>query len=281
MEISIANQRILVFKPQFTFDEASAKAWEKKVNVFDTISKVGSVFNRPKDEDFDVIYKEFRYQPFWHVIAKARYVYDRENDYQTATAGPEVKAVTYDNKDFEVTNGHIHIKVTEHCVQEEQNEVIIDGVTGKNNPDLKKYLSLSPQEVNGDIEKVVEKDSILVPPQTRVSTIMREALAKMIKGIQADKINEETLEVPCVDLYYHPFYAFQYHWISKNKDAILEIDGLTGEVKGGSRLFKEYIGIVINRNFLFDLGADAAGMLIPGGSIAVKMVKRVMDTRKS
>jgi tRNA nucleotidyltransferase/poly(A) polymerase len=37
----------------------------------------------------------------------------------------------------------------------------------------------------------------------------------------------------------------------------------------GNRTFNEYLGKVLDINFLFDVGADAAGILIPGGSIAV------------
>jgi hypothetical protein len=281
MDITIADQRILLFDNQITFEDAEHKAWEKKMSVFDTFSQVGSFLSRPKDEDFEVVYKELRYQPFWHVNAKAKYVYDRNSEYQIATGGPEVKSVTFESKEFEVINGHMHASVTEHCIQEEQDEVFIDGVTGKNNPELKKYLSLSPRQAKGDLGKEVSKDAILVPPQTRVSAIMREALSKMIKGIQADKILEETIEVPCVDLYYHPIYAFQYKWRSKNKEAILEMDGLTGEIRSGNRVFREYIGKVLDQNFLFDLGADAAGLLIPGGSIAVKVAKKYIDNRKN
>lgn len=40
------------------------------------------------------------------------------------------------------------------------------------------------------------------------------------------------------------------------------------------------ITVTDQRVLLFDLGADAAGMLIPGGNIAVKIAKKYIDTRK-
>jgi len=109
---------------------------------------------------------------------------------------------------------------------------------------------------------------------------MRDSLAKMIKGIQADTILAEQVEVVCVDLYYRPIYAFKYTWASKNKEAILEVDGLTGEIRQGKRVFKEYMGKILDQDFLFDVGADALGMFVPGGSIAMKAAKKYMDTRK-
>lgn len=178
-----------------------------------------------------------------------------------------------------MTNHHFHLAVTEHCIQEEHEEVFVDGVTGKSIPELSKYLSRTPKVIEGELEKIVSPGSILVPPQARVSAIMRDSLAKMIKGIQADTILEEKVEVACVDLYYRPVFAFQYRWKSKGKEAIAEVDGLTGEISAGNRVFREYMGKVLSRDFLFDVGADAAGMLIPGGSIAVKVAKKYIDTR--
>jgi len=279
MEIHVADQRILLFSDQVTPEDAKATAWDKKVSAFDAVSKVASFFSRAPDNDFELVYQEHRYQPFWHVAAKSRYVYDRTADYQVPGSGSEVKSLTLDGKDYDIKSGHYHLSVMEHCVSEEQEEVLIDGVTGKNNPELSKYLSLSPKEIKGQLDKSVVKNSIIVPPQARVSAIMRETLSKMITGIQADKILEENVEVTCIDLYYHPVYAFQFKWLSKNKEAIIEVDGLTGEVRSGNRTFSEYLGRVLDQNFLFDLGADAAGMFIPGGSIAVKVAKKYIDSK--
>jgi hypothetical protein len=281
MEIVVADQRIFLIGDQVTFQYAEAKAWEKKIVAFDTMSKVGSFLSHPKDEDFELVYREHRYQPFWHVIAQARNIYDRNTEYQVKIGGSEVKSVTCLSKKYEITKGHIYLPVTEHCIQEEEDEVFVDAVTGKNQPKLSDYLSFSPKQVSGKLEKIVHKESILVPPQMRVSAIMRDMFSKMIKGIQADNIQEETIKVPLIDLYYHPIYAFQYKWKSKGKEGIVEIDALTGGVKGGNKIFREYLGKVLDQDFLFDLGADAAGLLFPGGSIVVKAAKKYIDIRKA
>lgn len=280
MKIDVAKQRILLLKDQVTLSVAEKKAWEKKANAFDALSKVTGFFSRPKDDDFELTYSEHRYQPFWHVAANAKYVYDRNATYQVSVGGKEVKSVTVLGTDYQETNGHIHMPVTEHCTQEEHEVVFIDGVTGKNLAELAEYVKKPADEVKGKIETMVAKDSILVPPQARVSAIMRDALAKMIKGIQADTILEEHVEVSSVDLYYRPVYAFQFHWKSKGKDAIVEIDGVTGNVSSGSRIFREYLGKVLDTDFLFDIGADAAGIFIPGGSIAVKAARKYITSKK-
>jgi hypothetical protein len=281
MEIKVADQRILLFNTEISSKDATQKAWQKKMVSFDALSKMTSFLSRPKDEDFELVYEEHRYQPFWHVVAKARYVYDRSTKYQVNANGNEVRGITLQKTNYEVTNGHFHLDVVEHCTQEEQNEVLVDGVTGAVQTNLSQYLTLSPTVVKGKLEKLIPKNSILVPPQARISGIMRDSLSKMIKGIQADTILEEQVEVTCVDLYYRPIYEFQFRWKSKNKDAIVEVDGVTGEIASGHRTFNEYLGKVLDQNFLFDVGADAAGLLIPGGSIAVKVAKRYIDNKKS
>lgn len=280
MKIDVAKQKIVLLKDQVTQADAEKKAWEKKSNAFDAISKVTGFFSRPKDEDFELTYSEHRYQPFWHVVANAKYVYDRNSTYQISVGGKEVRAVTLLDNDYQETNGHIHVPVVEHCTQEEHEEVYVDGVSGKNETDLSGYVKKPGDEVKGKLEKLVPKGSILVPPTARVSAIMRDALSKMIKGIQADKILEEHVEVTTVDLYYRPVFAFQYRWKSKGKDGILEVDGITGNISSGNRIFSEYLGKVLDTDFLFDIGADAAGMFIPGGSIVVKAARKYIVTKK-
>lgn len=279
IQIEVANQRILLLKDNLSPQQAKDIAWQKKLSAFDAFSKVTSFLSKPKDEDFSLTYSEHRYEPFWHVIAKALYEYTRTTNYQIPSSGKEVKAVTVHETKYDVLNGHIHVPVLEYCLQEERNEKLLDGITGKDAPNLRQYLTMSPVEVAGQLKDEVSADSILIPPQARISAIMREALSKMITGIQADTILREEVEVSQIDLYYRPVYAFKYAWASKQKEGIIEVDGLTGEFRAGSRVFAEYLGKVLDQSFLFDIGADAVGMFVPGGGIAIKAAKKYIDTR--
>lgn len=278
MDITIADQRILLLDVQIDRESAGKIAWDKRIDAFGALNKVSSFLAKPKDDDFELVYQELRYQPFWHVIAKARYVYDRSAKYQVPVSSSAVRSVTCFAADFESDNGHFHLPVVEHCVQQEEEQVFVDGINGQTDSTFAGYLAYSPKHITGNLADAVA-NAIIVPPQSRVSAIMRDALAKMIKGIQADTILEERVEVPTVDLYYRPVYAFQYRWISKGREAITEVDAVSGKVGTGSRLFKEYMGKILDQNFLFDVGADAAGMLIPGGSIAVKVAKKYLDNK--
>ena len=281
MDLKIATERILIIKDQFTPAEAEEKAQAKKMDAFGTLNKFTGLFSRPVENDFEIIYKEHRYQPFWHIASKAKYVYDRNSHYQYDIKGEEVKTVTVEGKDFEVANGHLHIPVLEHCKQDLLEEVLIDGVSGAKQKSLKDYTLKDAAVVDSEkLSETAGKEAVVVPPQARVSGIIREMLAQMIQGIQADKIFEENIEITCIDLYYRPVYSFQFLWKSKNKKAILEVDGVTGETSAGTRTFSEYLGKALDRDFLFDIGADAAGMFIPGGSIAVKAAKKIIDNKR-
>ncbi|MEO5579519.1 MAG: hypothetical protein ABIR58_02605 [Gemmatimonadaceae bacterium] len=279
MQIAVANQRILLLRDRLSPQQAKDLAWQKKLGAFDTLSKMTSFLSKPKDEDFSLTYGEHRYEPFWHVISSARYEYTRTTNYQIASSGKEVRTATIHDTKYDVLNGHIHVPALEYCLQEERDEKIIDGITGKDAPHLQPLLTMAPAEVTGQLKDEVDTDAILVPPQARISAIMRDSLSKMITGIQADTILQEDVEVSCVDLYYRPVYAFKYSWISKQKEAIIEIDGLTGEFRAGTRIFAEYFGKVLDQAFLFDIGADAVGMFVPGGGIAVKAAKKYIDAR--
>ena len=280
MDFSIADQRALVFKIKIPFAEAESLAWTKKIDAFGTVDKFTSFLTKPKDDDFQVLYKEHRYVPFWHVLAHAHYVYDRTTHHHWPVSDPEVKSITLENRDYPATDGHIVIDVLEHSEQSQHEEVFMEGISGDKSDSLSHYLDFAAEVVSGDINTLVEPGAIIVPPKARASAIVRETLAKTIKGIQADKIFEETIELKNIDLYYRPIYAFQYRWGSKAKEAIVEIDGLTGKVSFGQKTFKEYLGKTLDQSFLFDIGADVAGSLIPGGSIAVKLVKKAIDSHK-
>jgi len=279
MQIEVANQRILLLKDQLSGEQAKDIAWQKKLGAFNTLAKVTSFLSKPKDEDFALTYSEHRYEPFWHVISTARYEYTRTTNYQVPSSGKEVKTVTLHDTKYDVMNGHIHVPVLEYCLQEERDEKVLDGITGKDAPKMQQYLTMTPTEITGQLKDEVDADAILIPPQARISAIMRDSLSKMITGIQADTIIEEKVEVSRVDLYYRPVYAFKYSWTSKQKEAIIEIDGLTGEFRAGSRVFTEYLGKALDQSFLFDIGADAVGIFVPGGSIAVKAAKKYIEGR--
>lgn len=280
MEISVAEERILLLKEQLSAAEAEEIAWKRKSDAFGAIQKMTSFLNRPKEDDFELAYKEHRYEPFWHIAATAKYIYDRKTQHQWPATGTEVTTLTLENKKYDVQNGHITVSVIEHCNQEERQEIFVEGLSGTQQPTLGSYLKFSSTEMGkSDLEKL-SQSSVVVPPKARASALVREIASKMIHSIQADQIFEEGVEFQHVDLYYRPVFAFKYRWGSKNKEAVVEVDGLTSQVEFSQKSFQHFVGKVLDYDFLFDVGSDAAGMFLPGGSIAVKLAKKYIDVKR-
>jgi hypothetical protein len=275
MEITVAEERAWLLKEQLTMDHAEGRAWSRKMDAFGKVAKVTSMLQRPKDDDFQLIYKEHRYEPFWHIIGNARYIYERNRQYNLAVGGPMVQQVTINNTDFIAKNGVISLSGLEHCRELYQEDVIIEGITGQPRPELTTYFKYEKVEIPKDqLDEFAPAGVVVVPPQAKSSAIVHTILAKMVKSLEADKIIEDRVTVETVDLYYHPVYAFQYRWLSKDKEAVLEYDGLTGELRSNGQIFRQYVGKMLDPAFLFDIGVDTVDLLVPGGGIAVKLARK-------
>jgi len=275
MEMSIADERAFLFQEQLTMDQAEGRAWGQKVAAFGSVEKVTSFIRRPKDDDFELTYKEHRIQPFWHIECQARYVYDRLREYPVTLSGTEVSAVTIEGQQYPVEGGRIVLKAVEHCREEPRREVFVDGYTGEHDQDLADYLKFAANEMPLEqIDDLAGRDVIIVPPQSKATTLVRDVLLDVMKSLEADQIIEDHIEIERVDLYYRPVYAFQYRWLSKDKEAVLEMDALTGTMQSNGTTFQRYMGQILDADFLFDVGVDTIDLLVPGGGIAIKLARK-------
>ncbi|MDX1520552.1 MAG: hypothetical protein R3264_02900 [Anaerolineae bacterium] len=282
MEITVADEQAWLLTEQLSMDQAEGRAWSKKTDAFGTMAKVTSFLQRPKDDEFELIYKEHRYQPFWHVTLQTRYVYERARPYTLSVSDAAVEKVTISGTTYVPQGGKVQLSGTEHCREEGSEAIFIEGIAGERNPNLATYLTFNRVEIPEDqLDEFAAKDVVVVPPKANASTIVQDVLAKAIKSIEADRIIENQITVETVDLYYHPVYAFQYRWLPKEKEAVLEYDGLTGELRTGGQVFKQHIGKMLDPQFLFDIGVDTVDLLVPGGGIAIKLAKRGISAAKS
>ena len=282
MEITLADQRALVLTEQLSIDQAEGRAWSKKGDAFGRMAKMTRFVQRPKDDDFDLIYKEHRYQPFWHIACRARYIYERRREYPLPLSGPEVEKVSIEGKDYQAVEGRVTLTGLEHCREEPDKEVYVDGLSNVANPALASYLKYAATKIPmEDLDEFAPEGVIVVPPQSRASAVVHEVLTGLIKSVQADRILEDSVEVDRVDLYYRPVYAFQYRWLSKEREAVLEYDALTGQLEAGGKTFQQYMGKILDPEFLFDVGVDTVDLLVPGGGIAVKLARKGIDVARS
>jgi hypothetical protein len=280
MEIAVAEERALILQEKMSLDQAEGRAWGKKVEAFGTLAKMTGFLQRPKDNDFELIYKEHRYQPFWHIVCSARYIYERNREFKLALGGPEVEQVTISGTSYGASGGQLTLTGVEHCREEPRAELFVEGLTGEKTPALASYLTHAAVEVPAAELGKATAGRIIVPPQARASAIVREVLAGMIKSLVADRILEERVDVERVDLYYRPVYAFQYRWLSKEKEAVLEYDGLTGEMNAGGATFQQYVGKYMDAEFLFDVGVETVNLIVPGGGLALKLAKKGLEVAR-
>ncbi len=278
MEVNLADERALILQKQISIEQAEGRAWGRKVDAFGTIAKMGSLLQRPKDDDFKLVYKEQRYEPFWRVVCDARYVYERHADYPLTFNDPAIKSVTIADVEYQVNGGKIILSGLEHCREELHVDAFIDGLTGARNPALADYLKYPAVEASDrELSDLPSGEVIVVPPIARASVVVHEVLIEVTKSVKAEHILEDRVAITQIDLYYRPVYAFQYRWLSKEKEAIIEYDGLTGQWQAGGKTFQQYMGKILDPEFLFDVGVETVDLFVPGGALAIKLAKKGLD----
>ncbi len=272
MDVVIAEQCAYVFDEQLNTQTARERAFEKKVEAFGTVAKF---LQRPRTEEIQITYAEKRYEPFWSVAAKATYIYERTQKYRIPITERTLKHVTIDGRQYmpqkEREGMALSITGLEHCEDISEKQVYIDGVTGEKK-DLSSYLKFPKTEI-ADVSAFAPEGALVIAPQVRIAQVVRELLNSMMKAVQADQILEERVEISQVALYFHPIYAFEYHWTTKDKKQVMEFDGLTGAMRSDGKTFHESLKKVIDNDLLFDLSSEAINLVVPGGALAVKLAR--------
>lgn len=277
MEIHLGSQRIIALDERETVEQLRQRAMDKRSHAF--VTGLGSLLQRPKAEEIDLVASQRRLEPFWHIAGVATYVYERRREYAVPASGAEVREVTFGGVTYPVEAGRsgrsFSISAMEHCREEIAHELNADARTGAKVADAAALLAGPKREI-ADPTTLTADNTVVVPPEHRAAYVVRELLAEMLKPVQADTVLEESLTLSATDLVYRPVWAFEFHWRPKDRRGVVEIDGATGAVRPGGSLLPQF-GRVITREALFDIGADTVGLLVPGGSIAVKVARAAFD----
>ena len=272
MEVEIAEERILVLSDRFSGEVARAKSWAHRIEAFGTMAKLGGFLNRPKDDEFELTYSERRLQPFWRIASCA---------VSSIRAGPATTpsppcAGGAEGGDRRPGADHrgaprITLRGHESCREElRPPDAGGIGLTGQEDARLEVGLILEFTAAEADAAHLAamaqERGRSVVPPAVKASGLVRDAVAKAIGKIDADRVLEESVTLEAVDLYYRPVYAFRYRRAAK--EAVVEFDALTGEVKTAGSTFEQHLGKILEPKFLLDISAEAANIFIPGATVA-------------
>jgi hypothetical protein len=283
MEIYLAPEQATHFVPRISPEVAHDRVEQKKAGYL--AGTVGALLSRPNPADIQLVSTENRLEPLWIINASARTAYDRNRSFTLPVGSAEVQRVTLLGQEVQVESRGkegpcVTLQGVEHCLEQRQASRAFDGLSGEA-MDPGKYAPFA-KTVIVDLEGFAPGGLLVVPPQIRASAVIRQVLAELVKPVQgAQVIHEERVDVETIELCFRPVYAFEYEWSARGKRSVVEFDALTGETRSGGRKLSAQIKSIVTRDLLFDLSADAVGMLVPGGSIAVKLVKAVVDRGKS
>ncbi|MBN8817047.1 MAG: hypothetical protein J0J06_16585 [Sphingomonas sp.] len=279
MDVELAQERMLLLADRFSMDLAEGRAWTRRTDAFGTMAKIGSFLSRPKDEDFETVYRERRLQPFYHIACTTTMTYERAKDYRVPVDSNVIQ-VEADGKTHAVDTGAFIISGTERCHDEVHRAAYYDAISGQAEPGAALYLGHSSTLIDAEIlARTAADGAVVVPPQAKASMLVRDVLANSIERITADRVLEERLSIHHIDLYYRPVYAFRYRW--QGKEAVVEFDGVTGETKVGGSTFEQFLGRAVDAEFLINAGVEAAGILIPGARLAEIVISKSIKAAKA
>ncbi len=267
--------RMLVLTGEKTFEEMKELAWNKKTAAFGGLK---NLLSRPKPEDINITHSEKQYKPFWHAVCSTHFEYKRKCEFTVKISDPIVQKVIVCGEEKAIDpQRNIKLSRIEHCLESTTKEIFIDAYS-ENEDDFSRYITMPAREL-GQTEELNEGDNIVVPVKVKAAYIVRKLLSEMIKPIDADEILDETVKIDTLDLYFRPIYAFEYTWIPKNKQNVLEFDGITGEFYSG-KVLKQKMTEIFTEDALFEIGGEVAGFIVPGAGIPVKILQESRKRKK-
>ncbi len=296
MELRLPTPHAFIINAALSRDAAQQQAIDKRTSIVG--GGLGGLLSRPKPEEVDLAYAEFRYEAFWHVVATVRYAFERNKSFSVPVTSAEVRKVTLLGQEFEVVTpqqpstqqssptaflqqigqqigiaGNVtrlfNVPGVEYCVDENRQERFLETVTGQAVQNGADYVRKDKTELT-DLAILSVDGALVETPQMTAAKVLRTLLATMVKQIQADKILEESTTIETCDLYFRPVYAYEFAWRPKNKNAVTEFDGATGAMINGKVLRTG--GTLPAPEALFDINADNLATLFPAMVSTVQLV---------
>ncbi len=277
MDVHLADERVLVLPDHFDLESAELRAATKRASAFGTLAKMAGLLGKPRDDEFELTYKERRLQPYWFVACTAVCTYERTRRHSLRLP-PEVRQATIAGEIHEVADQQASLTVLESCREEIRKEATFDALGGQAAADLPANVRLAARPASVESLAAITDGTVIVPPRAKASAVVREVLSGLMGKIEADKVLEETVAFDVLDICYRPVYAFRYR--RQGKEAVIEVDGVTGEVKLGGATFEALLGKVLEPRFLLEVGAETVNLFIPGATLVKVLVAKGMDMRE-
>jgi hypothetical protein len=273
-QLMIGEKGFVALSPLISPEKADKIAEENKHRGISFFSRL---IYRPKPEEIKLTRSEARYEPFWHMACEARVDYVREKSVHLEL-DENVCELKIGDQYFKADNGKAFVSIDERCVIRKSNELFIDAVTGENR-DFKEICNSRFSRI-ASVEEIVNSDFSPVPAKVKASILVRDMIFDTMKPLKAIEIITQSLKIEKLNLCFRPVYVYEYTWEAKNQHVVFEVDAITGNVSEGRVLGKTNEGEFLSEASLFDIGADAIGLVVPGGEIAAKIARAFIGKHK-
>jgi hypothetical protein len=270
----VEGEKLVLIEDSLGWDKARSMAADYKIKAMGMFNQL---FFKPKAEEVMIIYEEKRYQAFWHIVGNAHFEYKRKVHYQVPV-DKVVIDVELKGEDFNVNQKEHHFEITavEHCVENYREEMMVDAQSDQEG-DFAKYLKFENRQINST-DEMTKDGTMVVELLTKASYLVRKVLNQLVKPYKADEVLDEKIQIEDLSLYFYPVYTFEFHWTNKDKKAIIEFDGVTGEVRKGRKMTNKLTDSFTAMD-LYDFAKEVANFF-PGGSLAMWAGKKAYDMAK-
>jgi len=271
---ALSSSKIFVFDEVYPLRAAQEQAEKKKLSSFGMLAKLNPL-NRPKEDTVQLSRQELRLEPFWHMVAKRSIDYTCQLTYPVTVNNPYAQSLQFEDKIYEVTRqkdkGRIDLVAIERCHRKIPFDRLMDGMHRDIKPLV--FESLINKYKYTEAEQVDRPE--LLKPLLSMSAAKQIVLASLNgEAVIPSEIQLDTIEFERTFMYIRPVFAFEFKWTTADKVGVIEVDGLTGEVVENGRWFKDKVNEILTRETLVDLGAEMAGVVVPGGGAAVKLIAK-------
>ena len=269
------SKKIFIFDEVYPLRAAQEQAEKKKLDAFGMLAKFNPL-NRPKVETVLLSRQELRLEPFWHMVAKRSVDYTCQLTYPVTVNNPYAQTLQIEDKIYEVTRqkdrASIEFVAIEHCHRKIPFDCLMDGMHREIKPTV--FESLINKFKYSEAEQVDRPE--LLKPLLSMSAAKQIVMSKLnSEAVSASEIQFDTVVFERTFMYIRPVFAFEFRWTTADKVGVIEVDGLTGEVIENGRWFKDKVNEVLTREMLVDIGAEMAGVVLPGGGAAVKLISKL------
>lgn len=263
------EEKICVFDDVYNETSARAQAEHEKIAAFGMLARM-KLWDRPKEADIALSSTEKRYEPFWLAKATRRTAYKRKTVYKVRIEHAHANAVELLGQKLNVgPSRELSLQGLEDCERVVALSEYFDGLH-RQAPE-KMLADFAGNYTFRDLTDTSEPN--FIAPTVTAASVVQQVKSKLSTPVEADQIESDEIDIQSLNLMFRPVYAFQFTW--KDKQGVIEIDGLSGRVNKEGNMLGNAVRKLGSRDALFDLGADFAGLVLPGGTIVVKLIDKL------